>query len=353
MQERGVKYTSIRGIIKGLYKCKLIHKLDLAKGFRHMCTAPSTWRYKCMFFRIKHPFTGEILAFSVCDAHISMGLKLSPAWFEDVIQSVTKGILFHRPDLFFSKENEILLYSYLDDFMIGAGTRHGSLTDAMAHSLQQQAYLRGIASFLGLTFKTSKFEVPCEWQKLLGLTLNTALQTVALKDGKALKVVNLIDKVLQSKKWELLLLQKVAGNTIWLSMILPRIQSYATPLIDLITMINKVEEKQVLRYRSVGLDQEAVRSLKFLRSIFAHDPKVHINTFLNLKGGSRFKFWSDASGYDSPLTPTKARQKNPTPGFCASFFHHKIAPINCCFIKATAWPEIKRAIVRSGYTGRG
>ena len=136
-------------------------------------------------------------------------------------------------------------------------------------------------------------------------------------------------------------------------MILPRIQSYATPLIDLITMINKVEEKQVLRYRSVGLDQEAVRSLKFLRSIFAHDPKVHINTFLNLKGGSRFKFWSDASGYDSPLTPTRARQKNPTPGFCASFFHHKFAPINCCFIKATAWPEIKRAIVRSGYTGRG
>ena len=118
MQERGVKYTAIRDIIKGLYKCKLIHKLDLAKGFRHMCTAPSTWRYKCMFFRIKHPFTGEILAFSVCDAHISMGLKLSPAWFEDVIQSVTKGILFHRPDLFFSKENEALLYSYLDDFMI-------------------------------------------------------------------------------------------------------------------------------------------------------------------------------------------------------------------------------------------
>jgi hypothetical protein len=206
---------------------------------------------------------------------------------------------------------------------------------------------------LGLTFKTSKFEVPCEWQKLLGLTLNTALQTIALKDGKALKVANLIDEVLQSNNWELLLLQKVAGNTIWLSMILPRIQSYATPLIDLITMINKVDRKYVLRYKTVGIDQEAMRSLMFLRSIFAHDPQVHINTFLNLKGRSRYKFWSDASGYDSPLTPTRTKQKNPTPGFCASYFHHKYAPIKCCFIKATPWPIIKRAIIKAGYDGRG
>ena len=106
-----------------------------------------------------------------------------------------------------------------------------------------------------MTFKTSKFEVPCEWQNLLGLQMNTALQTISLKNGKAMKVVKLIDEILtETEKWNLLCLQKVAGNTIWLSIILPRIQSYATPLIDMITMINKIERKYVLRYESVRLD---------------------------------------------------------------------------------------------------
>ena len=149
-----------------------------------------------MFFRIQHPDTKELHELSIVDAHISMGLKLSPAWFETVIQSVTKGILFHRPDLFKSEDNAILLYSYLDDFMCGSGKRNGDLRSAMEHSLHQQAYLRGIADYLGLTFKTSKFEVPNEKQNLLGLTLHTALNTVSLKDGKAIKVSKLIEATL-------------------------------------------------------------------------------------------------------------------------------------------------------------
>ena len=90
------------------------------------------------------PFTGEVLAFSVCDAHISMRLKLSPAWFEDVIQSVTKGILFHRPDLFFSKENEALLYSYLDEMPSSDPELHKNLTYVK--------HYEGDVEDLGLTF---------------------------------------------------------------------------------------------------------------------------------------------------------------------------------------------------------
>ena len=84
----------------------------------------------------------------------------------------------------------------------------------MEHSLHQQAYLRGVADYLGLTFKTSKFEVPNEIQNLLGLTLHTALQTVSLKNGKALKVSKLIESTLDSDVWMLLDLQKIAGNTV-------------------------------------------------------------------------------------------------------------------------------------------
>ena len=85
-----------------------------------------------------------------------MGLKNSPYWFESTIQAFTRSLIFHRPDLFAGETNLFLLYSYMDDFMCGAGYRTGSLKAAFTHSLHQQAYLRAMGSFLGLIFKSSK-----------------------------------------------------------------------------------------------------------------------------------------------------------------------------------------------------
>ena len=79
-----------------------------------------------------------------------------------MVSAFTKGLIFHRPDLFGGENNLAILYSYMDDFMIGSGSRFGSLTNAMDHSLRQVAYIRTMGNFLGLTFKESKTEVPRE-----------------------------------------------------------------------------------------------------------------------------------------------------------------------------------------------
>ena len=64
-------------------------------------------------------------------------------------------------------------------------------------------------------------------------------------------------------------------------MILPRLRSYLTPFIE----INKLKpngKNALAKGTYPDLDAEAVRALEFIRPIFAIDPSVHINRFLNL-----------------------------------------------------------------------
>ena len=119
-------------------------------------------------------------------------------------------------------------------------------------------------------------------------------------------------------------------------MILPRVQAYATPLIDGITMISRGKKKSAAKYRHVGLDSEITRALLFLQSIFEIDPKVHINTFLNLRKVFEIPLWSDASGYNNNFTPAADRNNNPTPGMCASLFYSAFSKQVFNFARATA-----------------
>ena len=119
-------------------------------------------------------------------------------------------------------------------------------------------------------------------------------------------------------------------------MILPRIQAYATPIIDGITMISRGKKKSLTKYKEVGLDTEITRALRFLQSMFELDPKVHINTFLNLREIFEIPLWSDASGYNTVYTPMADRSNNPTPGTCASLFFSAYGRQVFNFARATA-----------------
>ena len=236
---------------------------------------------------IQHPTTKEVVTFKFVEASVCMGLKLSPYWFETLVQSFTKACIFHRSDLFGGPQNLALLYSYLDDFMCGSGSKFGSLNCAMTHSLNQMAYLRAMGDWLGLTFKASKTEVPRTWQNILGLTLDTLNSQVSLKDGKALKVSLLISEILECKQWKLKPLQKVSGNCIWLSMLLPRIRAFLTPLIEVQKFLQHPHSKSLPKSSNRLLDDEATRALSFLREVFQIDPAVHVKTFLNIKSVSK------------------------------------------------------------------
>ena len=85
--------------------------------------------------------------------------------------------------------------------------------------------------------------------------------------------------------------------------------------------------------RNAALDEEMVRSLKFLRPIFDVDPAVHINYYLNLLPTHKIPLWSDASGMEH-------ESKNPTPGMLGSVFLAPFVKTTNLIWKVTAWKDI-------------
>ena len=244
----------------------------------------------------------------------------------------TRAAIFHRPDLFKTADNVSLLYSYLDDFMCGAGFWSGSLTNAFNHALQQMAYLHTVGNWLGLSFKDTKMELPSTRHALLGLTLDTLQRSCSLKPGKASKVAVLIDEMLGAQTWKLKELQKLCGNTVWLSMILPRVRSYLTPAIEMQKRIPQLKGS-FPKSKLPNLDEELIRSMKFLRSVFLIDPAVHVNRFLRLLPTHKTILWSDASGFEN-------LSKNPTPGRLASIFLPPFSRMSEVVFRYSDWLDI-------------
>jgi len=200
------------------------------------------------------------------------------------------------PWIFKSKENCILLFSYLDDYLGGAGFFQGSLQNAIQHSLNQVTYIQSMGLWLGLTFKRQKMEVPQSYQALLGITLDLLQRNLSLKPGKAVKVADMIDDILSHLMWDKKSLQSLCGNTVWLSCLLPRIRAYITPPVE---MTKRIPGKTgaIQKGTFPVLDAEMTRALQFLKEIFAIDPAVHIYKYLNLLPINKCVIWSDASGY--------------------------------------------------------
>lgn len=189
-------------------------------------------------------------------------------------------MIFHYPDLFGGPGNVHLLYSYLDDFLGGAGHYQGSLSTAMQQAAKQISCLKEVGRWMGLKFIKSKTEYPNSHQCLLGITLDLLQRECSLKPGKSSAVVALIDKMLNENNVVIKELQSLMGNTVWLSMLLPRIRSYIAPFCEVL----KTTDSKIFTptAQSQELHDEMVRSLNFLRPVFAMDPAVHINYFLRL-----------------------------------------------------------------------
>ena len=330
--KQDVEFTRIKDIVQGLYRSKLLWKLDLSRGFRHIIRMRKSWRFTAMFLRIRHPITGAIIEFVTIDCTAAMGISNSPSWFEKTCQAFTKACIFHRPDLFVSKENSILLFSYMDDYLGGAGFFQKKLSDAIDHALHQTAYIMAMGNWLGLTFKREKMKSAESHQALLGVTLDLLQRNLALKPGKAVSVADFTDNLLSHLFWDKKAMQSLCGNTVWLSCLLPRIRSYMTPFIQ-ITKLIKDKNGSLAKGVYPALDQEATRCLKFVRAVFMVDPSVHIYKYLNLLPIHKTPLWSDASGYEID-------SKNPTPGRLSSIFLYKFAPNKKSICAYSDWKDI-------------
>ena len=89
------------------------------------------------------------------------------------------------------------------------------------------------------------------------------------------------------------------------------------------------------------LDSEIMRSIDFLIPIFALDPAIHVNRYLNLLPQHNTPLWSDASGFEKD-------SKNPTPGMVASYFLAPFLKTSHLIFKVTSYLEIKNLIIREG-----
>ena len=338
-----VSFSSISDIIKGLYRSKVLWKLDLVKGYRNLIRNPKSFKYTGMWIKIRHPISGKILGFKALDPTVCMGIKNSPAWFEGCIQSFTKATIARCPQLYGGYDNLKLLYSYLDDFMGGSHPGCSSLQSALNHSAHQMAFMKEIGRWLGLRFLNTKMEVPLSQQNLLGITLDTLHNSCSLKAGKASKIAALIDKMLFGDSWLVNDLQKLCGNTIWASMILPRLRAFMTPVIEIQksfpTSRSGTKETSLKKGIYPHLDMELLRSLEFIKPIFLIDPSVHIYKFLKLLPTHRSVIYSDASGYELD-------SNNPTPGRLGSLFVYPFAKASTAVCAVSDWKDILSLILR-------
>ena len=192
---------------------------------------------------------------------------------------------------------------------------------------------------MGLKFLKSKTIYPDSQQALLGITLDILHRECSLKPGKASKVVDIISKSLAADSWVLKEIQSITGNSIWLSMLLPRIRSYITPLCEVQKLIQGGSFYR--KDKLPELDKEIIRSLNFLEPIFAMDPAVHVNRFLNLLPVHSLPLWSDASGGEID-------SKNPTPRMLASFFLPPFVQASHLIFYVTPWDDIFNMIKQEG-----
>ena len=87
MQAVGIRLDLVQDVIRGLYRCKFLWKLDLHKGYRHLLRASSDWPLTSMFIRVRHPISGQLVQFSVIDPTMCMGLRCSGGVFCEVFTS--------------------------------------------------------------------------------------------------------------------------------------------------------------------------------------------------------------------------------------------------------------------------
>ena len=312
-----IKYScslpAARSIIEGFYKTKLIFKMDCLKGFRHLVRSKSDWHKSAVSLKVGHPDTGEIWETVFVETDVFMGASNSPCTFHTVIASFVKGMIFHYPELFGGKKNYELLRSFIDDFMIAAGQKCHSRKEAHKIALQQLAMMQLFGDFLGIKFLPTKMMYPKQSQTLLGLVFNTLYQSVALKMGKAAKFAKLIKKLLNSEKWDTKELQSFCGNLIWVSNIIPKLNGFASPIIELLKHFKHA--KSILPKKCPALYEDCIRVLNFVLPIIETDPSVHVKKFLGKLKLQKPAAYSDASGFEF-------EKKNPTPGTLACLFPH-------------------------------
>lgn len=97
---------------------------------------------------------------------------------------------------------------------------------------------------------------------------------------------------------------------IWVGLIIPKLNAFATPLIECQKLFN---EHPTCTTKKLGpIAQEVRRVLRFILPVIETDPSIHVRKFLGKLKHLRASHYSDASGFEQ-------ESSNPTPGTLGFF----------------------------------
>ena len=163
----------------------LLYKRDLKGAFRQFCTDPGDYRFSGLFW------DGNIYI----DTRLAMGLRSAAYCCQSVTELVAKIA---------GKRAHVLVY--LDDF--GGAEKADKAVAAFDH-------LGWVIEYCGLVEAPEKAVPPSTRMDWLGISFDTVEWTMALKPGKLEELLVLLPKLLEYRRVNKVLLQKVLGSLVW------------------------------------------------------------------------------------------------------------------------------------------
>ena len=139
-----------------------------------------------------------------------MGGRNSCQYFEKCVQSLTTALRYHFPEVFLEQGKIKKVFSWVDDFMFSSTGR------GVAEALRNAAIATGIywavCAYVGMVLSPTKDKPPLQTQCILGLTLDTECNKLALKAGKAEALALLAKKMQGDNSLSISDLRSLEGN---------------------------------------------------------------------------------------------------------------------------------------------
>ena len=163
----------------------LLYKRDLKGAFRHFCTDPGDYGFSGLHW------DGNVYI----DTRLAMGLRSASYCCQSVTELIARIA---------GKEAHVLVY--LDDF---GGAEKADRAEVAFN------YLGRTLEYCGLVEAPEKAVPPSTRMDWLGICFDTVEWTMALKPGKLEELLLLLPKLLNYKRVNKIMLQKVLGSLVW------------------------------------------------------------------------------------------------------------------------------------------
>ena len=217
-----------------------LYKRDLKGAFRQFSMDPGDYF-----------FTGLCWDGSIyIDTRLAMGLRSASYCCQSVTELVAK-----------IARSQAHVLVYLDDF-------GGAELEEVA--LSSFKHLGWVLDYCGLAEAPEKAVPPSTSMDWLGIHFNTVEWTMALKPGKLQELLSLLPKLLQRKRINKLLLQKVLGNLVWAAAV---VRSGTVFFNRLLTLLRKLKRPN----HSIYFSEEAKKDVAWwLKALEAFRGKAQI-----------------------------------------------------------------------------